>query len=146
MQGSPKTGRTFGDEMLNGAAFRLERNLSREAEAPWKVELGFADIDGDFESNLAIASRANDAVVTRAVLSVDTAIALDVDTAKTYAARILSEAWRERAGVNLNLPLAKYGQLSAGDVIYVPDGPDMLNVRITRASGAMSRGSSPTGK
>ena len=115
--------------------FRLERSIGREAEMPWKAELSFADFDGDFESNVAIASTARDAVNTNAVLKIDAPLSLTVDQAKTYVERILGQQIRERANVAFKLPMQRYARLSAGDVVTVPDGNDSLNVRISRISG-----------
>ena len=118
----------------NGSA-RLERNIGRESEIPWKVELSFADFEGDFENNVAIATTARDSVDTNYVMQVDAPFALTVDQAKTYVERLLAQQLRERAGVSFKLPAKRYARLSAGDVVTVPDGNDQLNVRITRIAG-----------
>ena len=114
---------------------RLNRNMSEEAEVPWLLELGFVDVDGDFENNMVYARRADQAVVTRRITSLDYPVALTVDEAATFANQRLAELWRQRQTVSFSLPYVKYALLGATDVITVPDGEDNITVRITKASG-----------
>ena len=116
-------------------AYRLERTIARESETPKTAFLKFADVDADFETNVAKADRPSDAVDTNNVLNIDSPFAMTVDQAKTFVERLMGQHVRERAGINLKVPAQRNARLSAGDVITVPDGSDLLDVKITRISG-----------
>ena len=115
----------------------LERVFGEETELPWRVEYSFADFDGDFEANVAVAERPKDAVNTNQVMPIDAPIALTVDQAKTFAEKLLAQQWRERASVSFTLPVKHYALLSATDVVTVPDGVsgDVLTIALRRVTG-----------
>ena len=110
-------------------SYRLERTIARESETPKTAFLKFADVDADFETNVAKADRPSDAVDTNNVLNIDSPFAMTVDQAKTFVERLMGQHVRERAGINLKVPAQRYARLSAGDVITVPDGSDLLDVK-----------------
>ena len=116
-------------------SYCFERSIARESETPKTAFLKFSDVDADFETNDVKADRPADAANTNHVLNIDSPFAMTVDQAKTFVERFMGQQVRERAGVSFKVPAQRYARLSAGDVITVPDGSDLLNVKITRISG-----------
>ncbi len=116
----------------------IEYKIASPYDYPKRIELTFADFEGEYENNMAYAFVPDDTVKSTSIGHVSTAIVLTVDEAKFLAYQTFSSTYRKRITSGIRLPIHKYGQVSVGDVLQItdPDSGDVGAWKVESLSGA----------
>jgi hypothetical protein len=105
----------------SGANF-VKEVRKQEVELPMRVNVGFSDVNTDYERSLHFDKRVQNPVPTqsaKAELTLNLPLVMDDPTAKQLAQKTLYTAWAERVSFSTELPW-KYIKLDVTDVFTMP--------------------------
>lgn len=116
----------------------IEYKVASSYDYPRRVELTFADFEGEYENNMVYAFVPDDTVKSTTVGHISTAVVLTVDEAKDLVYQAFSSTYRKRVTAGMKVPIHKYGQISVGDVVQLtdPENGDTQSWKVESLSGA----------